>query len=310
MKQPTARRPRLWRTSLTIILVGAGALAVGLNRSKLSESWAALRAADSSFVLLALLLMGLSFFIAAGIYWLLALKPLRYQQLVVIELAAAFANRLLPAGLGGLSLHGVYLYRKKHSVAQATAVVSVNNLLGITAHLLLLAVLVCVRPEVLEQFADRTSSFRWWYAAVVGMVALILLLLPGLRRKLQAFAKNLLASFRLLRPLHVLGAVLLALMLTTAYTLILFNSGWAIGLHFDLLQIFVIFSLGMLAGTATPTPGGLVGAEAGLFGGFVAYGATVPAAGAAVVLYRLVTYWLPLVPGATAFLFARKKEVI
>ena len=67
---------------------------------------------------------------------------------------------------------------------------------------------------------------------------------------------------------------------------------------------------GMLAGTATPTPGGLVGAEAGLFTGFTAYGVSVLDAGAAVLLFRLVTYWLPLFPGLLALLAGRKNGLI
>jgi len=66
----------------------------------------------------------------------------------------------------------------------------------------------------------------------------------------------------------------------------------------------------MLASTATPTPGGLVGAEAGLFAGFVAYGVASPTAGAAVLLYRLVTYCCRLFPGAVALLLARNSKLV
>jgi uncharacterized protein (TIRG00374 family) len=66
----------------------------------------------------------------------------------------------------------------------------------------------------------------------------------------------------------------------------------------------------MLASTATPTPGGLVGAEAGLFAGFVAYGVSAPMAGAAVLLYRFVTYWLPLLPGVLALFLARRRRLV
>jgi undecaprenyl-diphosphatase len=71
--------------------------------------------------------------------------------------------------------------------------------------------------------------------------------------------------------------------------------------------VFIIFSIGVLAGTVTPTPGGVVGAEAGLAAALVAYGVPAASAIAIALLYRLVTYWLPMVPGFVVFLAIRKK---
>jgi len=250
-----------------------------------------------------------TFCLAAGVYGLLALKPLRYRQTIVVEVAAAFANRLLPAGLGGLGLHGVYLYRKKHTPAQATAVVSVNNLLGITAHLVLLAFVVLARPGVLQMFV-RHYAINGWYVLVALLIVLLGLSLPWVRRKLSAFGRNLAASLRLLRPRRVLAAAVLAMLLTAAYTCILFASAHGVGLQLGVLQTFIVFSAGLLVGTATPTPGGLVGTEAGLFAGFVGYGVSPADATAATLLFRLVTYWLPLLPGVFALLLARARKLV
>lgn len=59
-----------------------------------------------------------------------------------------------------------------------------------------------------------------------------------------------------------------------------------------------------------PTPGGLAGVEAGLVGGFMAYGVTATAAIAIALAFRLVTYWLPIVPGAIALYVSRRQRYI
>jgi uncharacterized protein (TIRG00374 family) len=100
------------------------------------------------------------------------------------------------------------------------------------------------------------------------------------------------------------------MLLTITYTAVLLMTARSVGINLSQLQIFVIFSLGMLFSTATPTPGGLVGAEAGLFAGFVAYGVSAPNATAAVILFRLVSYWLPLLPGAGALFVARQRKLV
>jgi uncharacterized membrane protein YbhN (UPF0104 family) len=276
----------------------------------LRQSLRALDHAEFDWLLAALLLTGATFILAAAIYTALALKPLRYPSTLLVELASAFTNRLLPAGLGSLGLHGLYLYKQKHSAAQATAIVSVNNLLGITAHLFLLTLLICLRPEILHRFRTNIFHIQPWYVVVAILLLGLLGLVPPVRSKLVGFGNNLLVSFRAIRSRRVAVAMVLALLLTVTYTLILFCAAWSLKINLALPEIFVIFSLGMLAGTATPTPGGLVGAEAGLFAGFVAYGVNAPAAGAAVLLYRLYTYWLPLLPGAVTLLVVRGRKIV
>ena len=57
----------------------------------------------------------------------------------------------------------------------------------------------------------------------------------------------------------------------------------------------------------TPTPGGLGGVEAGLVAGLVAYRVASADALAAVLVYRLVSYWLMLAIGAAAFVIAERR---
>jgi uncharacterized protein (TIRG00374 family) len=109
------------------------------------------------------------------------------------------------------------------------------------------------------------------------------------------------------QPWRVLGALLCSIMLTTIYVAVLFVCALSLGVHITWWHVFIIFTVGIAAGTATPTPGGLVGAEAGLVAGFVAYGQPAAVALAIALLYRLLTYWAPMVPGFVVFTIVRKR---
>ena len=67
---------------------------------------------------------------------------------------------------------------------------------------------------------------------------------------------------------------------------------------------------GVIVGMVTPTPGGLGGVEAGLVGAIVAYGNSSSLAFSAVIIYRLVTFWLPIIPGYLCFWLLRRRKVI
>jgi len=305
----THARPLLRRLLLSAVLLAVMGYVLAAHWTVVRQSVTAARSAQSGWLLLALLLMGLTFMIAAELYGLLALHRLRWRQTLLVELAAAFVNRLLPAGLGGLGLHGDYLYRRRHSPAEATVVVSVNNLLGMVAHLALLGAVIVWRPETLQLLAGRVHLPT---GLLLGLLAAVLLagLLSPLRSRLRRFLGNIMASVRRVRPASLVRAWVGALLLTATYTVILLAVARSLGLTLGLPELFVTFSIGMLFGTAAPTPGGLVGTEAGLYAGLVAYGTQPVPAGAVVLLYRLISYWLPLLPGILALLLARRRTLV
>lgn len=308
--KPTSKRALLVRVGLSVVLLAAAAYVLAAHWDTVAQAVRLARGASIAWLAASLLFMACTFCVAAGIYGLLALHGLRLPQTVLVEVAAAFVNRLLPAGLGGLGLHGLYLYKRKHTAAEATVVVSVNNLLGIVAHLLLLAAVLVFKPQVLHQFTKGLHGVSTRYVFAGAAIMVLVLLWAPMRTRVVNFATHVLASVQKLSARKLVPALLLAMALTAVYTLVLFAIARSLHISLSVVQIFIVFSLGMLTQTATPTPGGLVGAEAGLFAGFVAYGVADPRAAAAVLLYRLVTYWLPLIPGALALFAARSRKLV
>jgi uncharacterized membrane protein YbhN (UPF0104 family) len=79
----------------------------------------------------------------------------------------------------------------------------------------------------------------------------------------------------------------------------------AFGSSLALSVILMGYLIGQLGGLL-PLPGGLGGIDGGLLGTLVAYGAPLTATAAAVLAYRVVLFWLPLIVGGIAFASLRR----
>jgi uncharacterized membrane protein YbhN (UPF0104 family) len=69
--------------------------------------------------------------------------------------------------------------------------------------------------------------------------------------------------------------------------------------------ILLAYLIGQLGGLL-PIPGGIGGIDGGLIGTFVVFGASASATTAAVLAYRIILFWIPLVLGAIAFASLRR----
>lgn len=275
-----------------------------------SESLHALEHARWEYILIACVLVIVTYCLAAGTYWLIALKPLRYWRTLAVQAAGAFANRLLPAGLGGFTLNVQYLRHHRHTGVEAVLVAGANNLLGVLGHLLLLGIAALMAGgAILASFTFPDIPGAWLIGTVLlGITAVGLMAFKTSRSLIYKTTSQLLkyvAAYRR-RSRRLLLGLLCTMTLTACYALILYMSALSLGAELTLLQIFMVFTVGMIATAATPTPGGLVGAEAGLTTGLIAYGLEGSLALAIALLYRFLTYWLPLLPGFVVFVLARR----
>jgi uncharacterized protein (TIRG00374 family) len=278
--------------------------------SSFSDSFTAVRQANGWYVLTAMLLTAVTYAASAAIYWSLAIRPVRYLPTFSVQVASAFTNRLLPGGLGALTLYVQYLRRTGHSFSQAVAVAGSNNLLGIVGHLAILVTVLGVTNDTYPTKINLPSSGMVWLVlgGILVIVAVNLLVFRRLRHNAYRVTKEVISSILLYRkrPYKLITAFLFSVGLTLLYVAVFYCCVAGVGLHMSIAHVFLVFTIGMIVGTATPTPGGLVGAEAGLTGGLIAYGAPADAALAAALLYRFLTYWLPLLPGLITFVKIRK----
>lgn len=79
----------------------------------------------------------------------------------------------------------------------------------------------------------------------------------------------------------------------------------AVGADVPLTVILLGYLIGQLGGLL-PLPGGIGGIDGGLIGTLVVFGAPAAATAAAVLAYRVILFWLPLLVGTIGFLSLRR----
>ena len=93
-----------------------------------------------------------------------------------------------------------------------------------------------------------------------------------------------------------------------AYLLAVYFSIAAFGGGLPLATVGAVYLVAAAVASAAPTPGGLGALEAALISGLVAAGLDNSVAVPAVFLFRLATFWLPILPGWVCFRWLQRHD--
>ncbi len=304
-------RPRM------LFTVVAGTVAGYILLTQLAQVNLTTLVQDASWgwALVALLLSGLTYVAAAMALEGFVPERLQFLRTFQAQLAASFATLISPPTLGAVAVNLRYLQRTGVHPALGAASVGVSQVMAFVVHLVLLlgfGVIAGTRQE-----SDFTPP-SWAIFVLVGalLAAVLLLLLPPTRawitRRIrpifQQVGPRLLTLLQQPRKLAVgVGGIML---LNIGYCACLIACVWAFGGSAPLAAIAVVYLAGATIGQAAPTPGGLGAVEAALSAGLTATGIPGGLAVSSVLLFRLVTFWLPTVPGWFAFNSLQKAELL
>ena len=98
--------------------------------------------------------------------------------------------------------------------------------------------------------------------------------------------------------------------ITLSYVLAIYFATVAFGGDLNLAQVGAAYLAGSAIAAVAPTPGGLGALEAAVIAGLVGAGMPSTEAVPAVFLFRLATYWLPILPGWIAFNHLRRADFV
>ena len=304
-------RPR----TLIMIIVGSIAGYVLLSQLAQVDLVGLLRTADWRWMVGAVLFSLVTYIGAAWSLSGFVPEKIPLHRTVMAQVAGDFATLVSPPTLGAIAINVRFLTKSGLHPALAGASVGVSQVMAFVFHiLLLLAFGIAAGTQ-----ADFTFSPPAW--AVIGVIVLVIVILsllavPGIRRLITKRIGPLLKEVvpRLItvaqRPLKLLEGIGGILLLNLAYIAVLFACVSAFGGSMNIAVVAVVYLAGATIGQAAPTPGGLGAVEAALAAGLTAGGLDAGTAVSAVLLYRLVTFWLPTVPGYWAFNWLTKKGAL
>ncbi|MYT31611.1 lysylphosphatidylglycerol synthase transmembrane domain-containing protein [Streptomyces sp. MspMP-M5] len=269
------------------------------------------------WVLVAAFFSGLTYVAAAMSLLGFVTEKVSFLRTLLAQVAGDFVKLVAPTAIGGVALNTRFLQRAGVRPGLAVASVGASQLFGLGSHILLLLAFGYLTGT---EHAPQISPSRTVIAGLLTVAVLVLVVtaVPVLRKFVVTRLRSLFAGVvpRMLdilqRPRKLVTGIGGMLLLTGANVMCLDASIRAFGGgdQISYAGIAVAFLAGNAIGSAAPTPGGVGAVEAALIGALTFGGLPAETALPAVLLFRLMVFWLPVLPGWMAFTFLTRKGEI
>jgi uncharacterized protein (TIRG00374 family) len=254
---------------------------------------------------------------AAAALWACAAGLVSFWKLTLMQVANTFAATTTPAGVGGLALSTRFLQKGGLGALRATTAVALQQSVQVITHLSLLLAfsLAAAVPADLSKFVPDATVLYLIAGAALGLVG-VFMFVPKLRRWLKVavrprFDEVLKDLKELAREPKRLAVIILGCAITTlGQALALWASLEAFGGEATIVTVTVVTMVGGTLASAAPTPGGVGAVEAALIGGLAAFGVPAAVAVPSVLLYRVLTCWLPVIVGWQVLRWMGKLDMI
>jgi uncharacterized membrane protein YbhN (UPF0104 family)/tRNA A-37 threonylcarbamoyl transferase component Bud32 len=242
-------------------------------------------------------------------------EKLGFFRTTLVQVASSFVTLVTPAAVGGVALNVRYLQRRKIPAPAAVASIGVSQVVALVLHLLMLAVFGAITG------AGNTNPIHppvWVYFVGGGLIAVAgaVLAVPAGRHLVRArlsptFGHVLPRLIELAqRPGKLAEGIGGALLLSIAYIFCLATCVAAFGGAVPIAKIGFVYLTGSALGSIIPTPGGLGAVEVALTTGLTTAGVPSGVAVSAVLLFRLLTFWLPVPLGWVSLNYLERHNVL
>ncbi|MCG7595024.1 lysylphosphatidylglycerol synthase transmembrane domain-containing protein [Mycobacterium sp. PSTR-4-N] len=314
----TATITRFTRSQLiqTVLLVALVYVAYPFI-SSVPVFFAELSSANWWWALAGLAVSALKYLGAGAALWACADGLVSYRNLAVMQVANTFAATTTPAGVGGLALSTRFLQKGGLGALRATTAVALQQSVQVLTHvsLLILFSAAAGASANLSRFVPSATVLYLIAGAALGAVG-VFLFVPKLRRWLATAVRPRLKEviddlIELAREPKRLALIVLGCAATTlGAALALWASIEAFGGDTSFVTVTIVTMVGGTLASAAPTPGGVGAVEAALIGGLAAFGVPAAVAVPSVLLYRILTCWLPVFIGWPIMRWLTRRDMI
>ncbi|GGY07525.1 membrane protein [Streptomyces djakartensis] len=274
------------------------------HRSVLAEGFTHLATAEWPWLLAAAGTTCLTWVAAACTRQGAVVERLPGRRLLATQFAAGAANHLLPTGLGASAVNLRFMTVCGLPLARSSAALALYLLAESVGRVALLGALLIAFPDALRLGTllpeGAFGPLLAGAGAVLVVAVAVLALVPRVRSALVSFLRTALGEARSVhtRPARALALWGGSLTFPALQASVLVLVGQALGLPVPPAHMAVAYLAATVAVALVPTPGGIGSVEAALVVALVAAGGPAAVATAVVMAFRVITVWLPLLPGA------------
>lgn len=295
------------RTLLTLVSLGAAAYVLIPIIANSGDLVPTLREADWRWILAALL-ASVGTYVGATIGILGAVPtPLSRSVVFVSQFASSFTNRVTPAKVGGMATNVRALQKAGVPLATAVSAIGLNTLAGVMIHIPATVALGFIADREVSPISAPSPTAVGWVVVGFALLSVAVLAVPRGRELLTTSLVPALRSAGASigqvarRPSRLAMLFGGSATVTAMYTIAMAASLAAFGSQLDLVTVAFVYLAGSAVAAAAPTPGGVGATEAALAAGYAVVGVPAQIALSAVLAFRLITFWLPILPGWLAF---------
>ena len=324
---PTTEPVKLERLSpKTLLTVAAGCFAVYVLLFQLSSAssqsgksiWQLISEASPWWLLVAIGASALTYMSAAMVLTGFIPEKLPIRNNLLVQVAAGFVSLVAPAAVGGVALNTRYMQKRGIPTGAAVSAVGASQAVAFVIHIALIATFSFIAGQNLGKSDSSTLVIAILLA--IALLVMITMAVPALRH----FAKRRLGPFfegSLPRLLNVAQSPRkLAEALGGTITLSLLNALclWACvcamtpagGRTISYATVTLIFLTVQAVSSISPTPAGMGAVEITMGAALFAAGIDRQDAIVAVLVYRMLSTYLPALPGYAALAYLRRKRLL
>jgi uncharacterized membrane protein YbhN (UPF0104 family) len=311
----------MWRRLPVRRIAGAApiplvALVVFWHWPMLDSGTDQLGAADGEWLLAAGAATVLAWVCAAAALRGAVLVALPAGRLLATQFAASAANHILPAGVGGNAVNLRFLVRCGLTPTRSAAALTVKALAAGVVRVALLLALLAAFPHALDVHRVTPGGSGGSLALVTALTACaalaVLTCLRRVRDAVRTYVSTVVADVRALHGRAGRAAALwagsLAFPLTQAAVLVAVVR--ALHAPVPTGHVALAYFAASAVAALLPTPGGIGSLDVALALALVTAGTTAVTATSAVLAYRIVTVWLPLLPGVLVLAALVRRRVL
>ncbi|GAB2482692.1 lysylphosphatidylglycerol synthase transmembrane domain-containing protein [Jatrophihabitans fulvus] len=309
MSVTTVENPRRTAAHALVLVACVGVLVVQLRDVSFTRMFVDVRplwllAAVAGFVVS----------LAAAAHNISAFAPLRLRAVDTLraQLAIGGLRVIAPAAVSTPAIGTRFLVRSGLETPTALTVVAVAQIVQLVATVAVVGAIAGFAAGDVD-LPGRSGLLVALAGAVVLAVAVVVARhVPRARAVLVrtvASARTVGAHLRA-HPVRAVTGLGASAALTLTHVAAFACCVMAVGGHASLLTLTAVYLAASSAGSLVPTPGGIGAVETAMISGLVAAGLGPDAATAAALLSRLVTVWLPAVPGLVALRGLRRDGLL
>ncbi len=243
------------------------------------------------------------------------IEKVNWLKTLQAQLAASFATLVTPPTLGSVAVNIRFLNKSGVSGASSATAVGVSQVIMLFVHIIFLLITGVIAGAQTD-LSFRPPRITLLIFVVLFALIIIALSITNIRNwflaKIKPIISQVIPTFAIIfqQPKRLFMSLSSAAILNIFYIISFYASLKAFNADVSFFTIAFVYLAGATIGQAAPTPGGIGAVEATLVAGLTATGVPSALALSGVLLYRIATFYLRVLPGWLAFVNLQRKNLI